>query len=100
MDAFSGSTITFPLALATCGEKVQIVSVMGGRGMDRKLADLGLYAGETVTVLSSGGGPLLLARGDARLAIGSAMSFRILVSRVAELDASPVSTSSIPMASR
>ena len=55
----------------------------GRRGIDRKLADLGLTTGWEVTVVSrGGGGRMVVAREDMRLALGTGMAHRVLVARV------------------
>ena len=84
MDAYSANVGAFPLMLASVGERVRIVAIGQGRGTDRKLADLGLTAGCEVTVLTSatGGGSLVVARDDMRLALGTGIAHRLLVVRV------------------
>jgi ferrous iron transport protein A len=82
MDAYSAGIGAFPLLLATEGERVRIVAVGGGRGMDRKLSDLGLVIGCEVTVLRRDpGGPMVIARDAMRLALGTGIAHRVLVSR-------------------
>ena len=44
---------------------MRVVAVGGGRGIDRKLSDLGLTTGCEVTVVSrDGSGPMVVARDD------------------------------------
>ena len=65
MDAYSAGVGAFPLILAAAGERVRVVAVGGGRGIDRKLSDLGLTTGCEVTVVSrDGSGPMVVARDD------------------------------------
>jgi ferrous iron transport protein A len=83
MDAFSAGVGAFPLLLATEGERVRIISVGEGRGMDRRLSDLGLAVGsEVVIVRREAGGPMIVARDDMRLALGTGIAHRVLVARV------------------
>lgn len=85
MDAYSAGVGAFPLLLASVGERVRILALGGGRGMDRKLADLGLAPGCEVTVVSSDScGGMVIARDDMRLALGRGMAHRVLVVRVRE----------------
>lgn len=84
MDALSGSLATFPLLLASEGERVRIVAFRSGREMERKLADLGLPVGSEITIVSRhGGGPLVVARDHVRIAIGAGIAHRVLVARSA-----------------
>jgi ferrous iron transport protein A len=72
---------TMPLSMAAPSEKVRISAMHGGRGLRKRLADLGLNIGTIVEVVrSDGSGPLILAvKGDSRLALGRGMAHRIEV---------------------
>lgn len=81
MDAYQAGVGAFPLMLADEERPVRIVALSGGREMDRKLTDIGLAIGSTVRVVSRHGrGRLIVARDDARIALGAGMAHRILVS--------------------
>ena len=83
MDGYGPGVGAFPLTLAAAGERVRIVAVRHGRGIDRKLSDLGLITGCEVTVVShDGAGRLVVARDDMRLALGAGIAHRVLVARV------------------
>jgi Fe2+ transport system protein FeoA len=83
MDAYSAGVGAFPLILAAAGERVRVIAVGRGRGIDRKLSDLGLTNGCEVTVVSrDGDGRMVVARDDMRLALGAGIAHRILVARV------------------
>ena len=84
MDAYSANVAAFPLMLARVGERVRIVAIGQGRGIDRKLADLGLTTGSEVTIMTAatGAGSLVVARDDMRLALGTGIAHRLLVVRV------------------
>lgn len=83
MDAYSAGVGAYPLVLAAVGERVRIVATRAGRGTDRRLSDLGLTSGYEVTVLSrDSSGPMVVARDDMRLALGTGLAHRILVTRV------------------
>ena len=69
------------LTMASSGEKVRIVSFIGGKGMERQLTRMGLNLGAEVEVLKSKGpGPLILASRETRIALGFGMANQILVS--------------------
>jgi Fur family ferric uptake transcriptional regulator len=74
---------TLPLPLASAGETVRIERISGGAGLAAQMADLGLNVGSEVSVISSGGGHLVLAAKGARLALGRGAAQKILVSQVA-----------------
>jgi Fur family ferric uptake transcriptional regulator len=72
---------TVPLTLATPGEKVRIIGVMGGTGIEGRLRSMGLGRGVEVEVIkTSGPGPLIVASGESRIALGFGMAEKILVS--------------------
>jgi Fe2+ transport system protein FeoA len=70
----------FPLAQASAGEQVEIVAVHGGGTIHRRLSDLGLTPGKQITVVAGQlGGPILLAIGASRVAIGFGMALKVRV---------------------
>ncbi|MBN2469384.1 MAG: ferrous iron transport protein A [Anaerolineae bacterium] len=73
---------THPLNMAVPGETVELVEIRGGRRMRKRLADLGLCVGMLVRIIQgTSSGPMLLAfKEDARLAIGSGIAHKIIVS--------------------
>lgn len=82
-EARSAGSGRFPLTVAGEGERVRIVAVQAGRGLTGRLSDMGLPLGSDITVVQRmGGGPLIVARGDARMALGAGMAHRILVTPV------------------
>jgi len=73
-----------PLSALRDGEKARIALFLGGRGMERRMRDLGLQPGHEVEVLrgtAAGRGPVLVAIGSMRVAIGRGMADKILVTR-------------------
>ncbi len=85
MDMIASGASTFPLPLASEGERVRIVGFHSGREMERKLADLGLFIGSEITVLRRhGNGPLLIARDSVRVGIGAGLAHRVVVARIVE----------------
>ncbi len=72
-----------PLAMVRPGWTVEIVSVRGGRRLQRRLADMGLGPGVLVNVLNSQmPGPVILNLRGSRVALGHGMTMRILVRMV------------------
>ena len=70
----------FPLAQASNGEQVEIVAVHGGSKIHRRLSDLGLAPGKRVMVVAGqSGGPVLVAIGTSRVAIGFGMALKVRV---------------------
>ena len=75
-----GSAPAFPLAMAQEGEQVRVVRLGRGERMARRLSALGLCPGTEAVMLKRGGqGPVLIAVGDTRLAIGLGMAGHVLV---------------------
>ena len=71
---------SFPLAQAGDGERVEIVAVHGGSNIHRRLSDLGLSPGKRITVVAGQlGGPILVAVGASRVAIGFGMALKVRV---------------------
>ncbi|MGD9099027.1 MAG: FeoA family protein [Anaerolineae bacterium] len=69
-----------PLSLAPAGEPMTIVDVRAGRRLRHRLSCLGLVPGAVVEIVQSlGHGPVILAVGDTRLALGRGASHRVLV---------------------
>ncbi len=75
-------TSAYPLALARPGERVRIARLQGGDGVAMRLTDLGLNVGSEVRVANRQGGRMVVIRGEIRLAIGSSLTHRILVTPV------------------
>jgi len=71
-----------PLSMVAPGQVVQLVAVHGGWGIRQRLADMGLNPGVKVRVIQSGfsgGGPIIIAVRDFRLALGRGMAHKIMV---------------------
>lgn len=70
----------FPLSKAVIGETVCLVKLEGGKGLQRRLAEMGLTPGVHLRVLQDCGGPLLVAIRSSRIALGRGMAEKITVS--------------------
>jgi Fur family ferric uptake transcriptional regulator len=70
-----------PLSMAACGERVKIISFLGGRRIQGRLVAMGLVCGDIVEVLNNAGPFIVNAKG-ARLALGEGLAQKVLVSLV------------------
>lgn len=75
-----------PLSMVRPGQRVRIREIRGGRGLVGKLANMGLYPGVEIVLVSNRPGPLIMNRGGVRLGIGHGMAHRILVSPISLLN--------------
>ncbi|PTD95098.1 FeoA family protein [Pseudothauera lacus] len=71
----------FPLAMASEGETVRVVAILGGKAMTLRVSELGLNIGSEVVVRQRQGGGLVIGRGETRFALGGGMAHKILVTR-------------------
>ena len=70
----------FPLGMASEGETVKIVSIVGGKNLVKRLIAMGIVADTQLQILQrQKGSGLILARGETRLALGAGMANKILV---------------------
>lgn len=83
----SGSTETqpavaggksFPLAMASIGETLQIVKLKGSEGTVRRLIGMGLVPTIEVQIVSTSGGSVIVAIGDNRIGLGAGMAQKIM----------------------
>lgn len=75
----SGGGSMMPLTLAPVGEQMIIFRIGGNAEVKQHLADLGIVAGGTVTVVSEIAGNLIINVKESRVAIGKQMAARIMV---------------------
>lgn len=69
-----------PLSSVESGQPVIIRELAGGRAMRQRLLGLGLNRGSQAKVMKNdGSGPLILAVGNGRVALGRGMAFKIMV---------------------
>lgn len=67
------------LALVGVGTRVRLLELRGSPGLSHRLAELGLVPGVELEVVQDGGGNLLLAVGDTRLALGRGVAHSLIV---------------------
>ena len=71
----------FPLAMAQEGERIRVLLLRGGKGLEMRLTSLGLNVGSELMVSQRLGGKLVVIRGETRLALGAGMAQKIMVVR-------------------
>lgn len=73
-------TRPLPLAMVSQGALVRIVALRAGRGLDRRLTEMGLNIGSELKIQQrQPGGALVVLRGETRLALGTGMAHKIMV---------------------
>lgn len=73
----------FPLALAAEGDKVRICLLRAGKGLEKRLLEMGLSLETELEVLQRhANGAVVVARGGMRLALGAGMAHKIMVAPV------------------
>ena len=74
---------SLPLFMAATGERLRIVSIRADRSTDLRLVELGLPIGQEITVLQrQHRGPMVVAAGDTRLALGFELCSKVFVTPV------------------
>ena len=69
-----------PLSSVQAGETVRLVRVDAGRGLNSRLASMGLVADTQIKVVSnSHPGPFVIVVKDARVMLGRGMAHKIMV---------------------
>jgi len=69
-----------PLAMLSENEEAKVVEVRGGRGLVRRLSELGFTPGAKVKILfSNSPGPVLIDVRGSRIALGRGLLMRIIV---------------------
>ena len=72
-----------PLAMVSPGETVTMVDIRAGRGLARRLADMGLVPGTTLRVINSQmPGPIIIDLRGSRLVLGHGVAQKIIVKEV------------------
>ena len=71
---------TMPLAMVRPGETVSVVNILGGRGLARRLTDMGLTPGVNIRVLNNHmPGPVMIELRGSKVALGHGVSQKIMV---------------------
>ncbi|MEG5058676.1 FeoA family protein [Microcoleus sp. A2-C5] len=74
----SSQTKSFPLAMASIGDKLRIVKLKGSEGTVRRLIGMGFVSGIEVQIISNSGGSVIVAIGDNRIGLGAGMAQKIM----------------------
>ena len=61
------------------GEQVRVTSLVGGKGVHRRLRELGISEGTELTVVQNVGGPVIVKVGDSRMGLGRGIADKIQV---------------------
>ncbi|MGB9806836.1 MAG: FeoA family protein [Thermoproteota archaeon] len=67
------------LSLVERGRTVKIVSIDAGMGLARRLMEMGMFVGSTVTVVEQSFGHVIVEVRGARFALGRGMANKIVV---------------------
>ncbi len=79
----ASSLKAFPLALTGEGEKVRIVSLEAGKGLQERLISMGLNIDDEIEVIQCRErGAVLVSKEENRYALGGGMAQKILVVKV------------------
>ena len=68
-----------PLMMSKEGDRVRVVALTGGAGLDKRMTQMGLNVGAELTVVLRQGGGLVVQRGESRFALGGGMAHKIIV---------------------
>ncbi|WP_293148046.1 MULTISPECIES: FeoA family protein [unclassified Microcoleus] len=69
---------SFPLAMASVGDKLRIVKLKGSEGTVRRLIGMGLVPGIEVQIVSNSGGSVIVGICDNRIGLGAGMAQKIM----------------------
>jgi len=74
-----------PLAMLPQGSSVKVVRIVGGKGITRRLVEMGFIPGEKVKILHSDfSGPILVSVKDSKVALGRGIAMKIVVDGLSE----------------
>lgn len=72
--------MSMPLVIVRQGQSVKIKEIRGGRALLSRLANMGIYPGVTIRVVSNiGRGPIIISKNGVRFGIGFGIANRIIV---------------------
>jgi len=72
-----------PLAMISAGEVVRVVDIRAGRGLIRRLTDMGLTPGVNIKIINSQRpGPVVIELRGSRLVLGHGVAQKIMVTIV------------------
>ena len=69
-----------PLTMLLPGSSARVTAVYGGRGLNRRLASMGIFPGVELALVKGGiGGPVIVDIRGGRFVLGRGMAQRIMV---------------------
>ena len=69
-----------PLSMVGSGEKVKLVKINAGHGLNSRLASMGLVPNVEITVVKSGHpGPFVISVKNSKMMLGRGMTHKIMV---------------------
>lgn len=69
-----------PLSTVKAGETVKLAGIEAGRGLNSRLASMGLVSGVKMKVVSNGHpGPFVISVKDSKMMLGKGMAHKIMV---------------------
>lgn len=71
-----------PLMMSKEGDRVRVVALTGGAGLDKRMTQMGLNVGAELTVVLRQGGGLVVQRGESRFALGGGMAHKVMVAQI------------------
>ncbi len=74
--------ILIPLGFVSEGKKVRIVSINGGSCIRNRINEMGLREGIDITIIQNTVGPVIIAIGQTRFALGRGISEKILTESI------------------
>lgn len=86
MDQSAKLTQPLPLTMAAPGQVHRIARLVGGSQFEQRMLEMGLGPGRELRVLQRQGSKLVLALGEARIAIGMGMAQKIMLTSVDQND--------------
>jgi len=76
----AGRNMPMPLSMVEPGREVIVCDIFGGRGLRRRLSDMGLAPGASVIVMQgSFRGPVVVSVKGSRIMLGRGMAQKIMV---------------------
>ncbi len=68
-----------PLTYAKNGEELKLFKISAGRGLTRRLSEMGIYPGVHVKIVSNpNGGPIIIEIDGARFGLGRGIASKLL----------------------
>ena len=71
-----------PLHDIPIGKKAKILKIKTGKSLSGRMNSLGLLEGDVIKVIHHAKGPIIIAKGDLRFALGHGMSMKIMVEKI------------------